>query len=261
MVRKMFMFRVLGPSEIACNGIPVPVTGSFRITLLGALIFGRNPITPQMLREELWGSSMFGNFQNSLQAHVSRVRHMLRELEPDRRESRITYVPGMGYYLSVDDEEVDARIFASAVQSMVKDKTLCGRPPELARRLRSALSAWRGPVLGGIVGGPICQTATAQYEELRLQSLERLFDTELACGNHIGIIPELSALVETYTPSVERFCEQLMTALLRAGRQVDALNVYRRTRELLLKSTGATPSPRLQMHESAVLRHDDGLYA
>jgi DNA-binding SARP family transcriptional activator len=257
----MFFFRVLGPPEIRCDDISVPVAGSFRITLLGALIFSRTPIEPKVLREELWGSSGIGDFQNSLQAHVSRVRHMLRELEPERRESRIVYAPDAGYYLAAHDEEVDARIFASAVESMVRDKTLCSRPLELARRLRSALSAWRGPVLGGIVGGPICQAAAVQHEELRLRCLERLFDTELACGNHVGIIPELSALVGTYTPSVERFCEQLMTALFRAGRQVDALNVYRRTRDLVLESTGATPSPRLRMHESAVLRHDDGLYS
>ena len=200
----MLSFRALGPLEICCDGITHRVTGSFRITLLGALLFSTSPIPPRVLSEELWGSGGSGHNQNSLHAHISRMRQMLRELEPDRPESRIVYSPDSGYSLSTRDEDVDFRVFATEVECLAHDNGLCGKEPEIVRRLRSVLAAWRGPLLGGIVGGPICQGAAAHYTGLRLRCLERLFEAELACGNHAGIIPELSAFVETYTPSVVR---------------------------------------------------------
>jgi hypothetical protein len=50
-----------------------------------------------------------------------------------------------------------------------------------------------------------------------------------------------------------------MLALYRAGRQADALDLYRRTRELFVDELGIEPGPALRELEQAVLRQDSDL--
>jgi DNA-binding SARP family transcriptional activator len=71
---------------------------------------------------------------------------------------------------------------------------------------------------------------------------ETLFDLELQRGQHTEIIPELTEFVE-YNPLNERFCEQLMVALYRSGRQTEALYACRRMRQRLDAEPGVAPSP------------------
>jgi YVTN family beta-propeller protein len=83
-------------------------------------------------------------------------------------------------------------------------------------------------------------------------------EAELALGRHEQLVPELQALVTEY-PLRERLREQLMLALYRSARQVEALAVYRQGRVLLREELGVDPSPRLQELERAVLRQDPAL--
>src|SRR5436305_1866720 len=74
------------------------------------------------------------------------------------------------------------------------------------------------------------------------------------------LAPELKALVED-SPFQERLRGQLMLALYRSGRQTDALEVYRRTRELLADELGLEPNRALQQLERAMLLQDPALEA
>ena len=55
-------------------------------------------------------------------------------------------------------------------------------------------------------------------------------------------------------PAHERFAGQLMVALYRCGRQADALEVYRRTREHLDGELGLEPGPELRLLQAGILR-------
>ena len=50
-----------------------------------------------------------------------------------------------------------------------------------------------------------------------------------------------------------------MLALYRSGRQADALEVYRQTRETLDEELGLVPSPPLQRLQAAILRQEPAL--
>jgi Bacterial transcriptional activator domain len=93
-----------------------------------------------------------------------------------------------------------------------------------------------------------------------LAALGDRMDADLALGSDGALISELESLVAG-NPLQERLRGQLMRALYRAGRQADALAVYRQTRERLREELGLEPSRRLQELERAVLEQDPWLEA
>src|SRR5262249_44727617 len=70
--------------------------------------------------------------------------------------------------------------------------------------------------------------------------------------------PELESLIAGH-PLRERLRAQLMLALYRAGRQADALAVYRDARATLVDGLAIEPSADLQALERAILRQDPAL--
>jgi SARP family transcriptional regulator, regulator of embCAB operon len=247
-------FFVLGPLEVRAAGKSSQVSGSFQAILLFALLLnhGRYTSADELMRE-VWGHGHPHKPENALQAHISRLRRSLRDLEPGR------HVPWLashasGYRLLDDEiEEFDGRSFAAAVEGARDSESLsAGRR---RARLRDALRMWRGPVLGGITGGPICQSGVRHLEDLRLSAYQLLFDAELELGNHAVIISEISELATTESPFQERYCEQYVIALCRSGRHADALEVCRGTWYGLVR-TGSGSRQSLRYYEHAILSHD-----
>ena len=127
-----------------------------------------------------------------------------------------------------------------------------------ATTLREALALWRGPALADLALLEFAQPEIRRLEELRLSALMERIDADLALGRAGEVVPELEALVEA-NPLQERLRGQLMLALYRSGRQADALEVYRRTRELLRDELGLEPSKALQELERSILRQEAAL--
>ncbi|WP_345043125.1 AfsR/SARP family transcriptional regulator [Streptomyces sannanensis] len=219
------------------------------------LVSEHQAITGDKLIEELWGDSPPDNQVNALQAHVSRLRRRLKSLEPERSASRLAMHPS-GYRLAVADDELDAAQFLRKTRQA--ESLLLTRPAEAAALLRSALAMWRGPLFGPLPGGTVCRLASARYEEHRMRAQELLFDAELGAGRHASVLAELYE-VHISNPLRERFCEQLMIALYRSGRQADALNTYRRMWQRLSEEIGVQPSPSLRRVEHAILSHAPSL--
>ncbi|GII76197.1 hypothetical protein Sru01_11790 [Sphaerisporangium rufum] len=225
-------------------------------TLLATLLVsGGTLVTVDSLMEELWGTTPPAKVENALQAQVSRLRRSLCRLEPGR-ESRLT-TSVSGYVLAVDRGELDAWRFLNAVGT-IRARVESGLRRDLRTEiaeLREALALWRGPVYGGLVGGPLCQTAAGKYREARNAALALLYQLELDDGGHAKVLPELTELF-AQNPLQEQFCKLLMISLYRSGRQIDALNVYRRFHRRLTDNLGIEPSPALRRYEQAILNHD-----
>lgn len=253
----MLEFHLLGPLDVCVSGVCHPVQGVTQKVLLLALLLNANrKVQAETLRYELWGASWPESPDNALHAHVSRLRRKLERAEPERATPRLL-ADRTGYQLLAEDEEIDGRRFHASILSLRQQRTTLSAQ-HLAGALREVLSSWRGPVFGGVLGGPICSAGGRSFEETRLEALEMLFDAELRCGNHTRVIAELGPLVTKYSPLLERFTEQLMIALYRSGRQVDALQVYRRAVSLLI-THGDLPSVRLKRSEQAILTQDPAL--
>jgi DNA-binding SARP family transcriptional activator len=237
-------FRILGPLEVVEHGRALPLGGARQRTLLALLLTRANEVvSADRLIDELWGAEPPRGAANALQYHVSRLR---KALAPS--ETIVTQEPG--YVISVGPDELDLLRF----EELVEEARRAG--PELAaQRLREGLDLWRGPALADLAHESFAQAEIHRLEELRLEALERRFEADLALGRHTEIVGEVQALVLEH-PLRERPRGVLMQALYGSGRQVDALEVYRETRRLLVDELGIEPSPALQELEQAILRHD-----
>jgi DNA-binding SARP family transcriptional activator len=250
----MLVFLALGPMEIRTSIRTARFRGTMLQTLLATfLAAGGKLVTADSLTEELWGMAPPAKADNALQAQISRLRKMLARLEPDRTEPRLI-TSAAGYQFAIGQTEFDALSFLHTI-SAIRAKSGDDDPRQTVRDLRDALALWRGPVFGGLTGGPVCQTAKARYEESRTAALELLYDRELELGRHAAIIPELTELVAQH-PANEQFCSLLMVALYRSGRQTDALEIYRQLKHHLIEELGIEPSPVLNRYEAAILNHD-----
>ncbi|MGW1139564.1 AfsR/SARP family transcriptional regulator [Streptomyces zhihengii] len=252
----MLSFSILGALQIRTALGPAEISGDLQRTLIQTLLVNEGQsISGESLIEEMWGDSVPDNQANALQAHISRLRRKLRSLEPDRVTSRVTIHPS-GYRLTVGQGELDAIEFTKTVRQA--EVAAASDPAGTARLLADALAMWRGPVFGDFTGGTLCQLACGRYEEHRMRAMELRFDAELSLRNHAAVLAELHD-AHTNHPLRERFCEQLMIALYRSGRQADALNVYRRMWQHLSDELGIEPSPSLRRVENAILSHDPSL--
>jgi len=240
-------FRILGPLEVCDGERFVPLRRRKHRALLALLLLrAGEPISTEVLVEELWGSNPPRTAREALHNYVSQLR---RELGAEVLQTR-----DQAYVLAVEPEQVDALRF----QRLVAEARAAQSADERVAALREALVLWRGPPLDEFAYEPFAATEIGRLEELRLASREDLFDAELEIGGGAELVPELEALVSE-RPFRERLRGQLMLALYRAGRQADALRAYRDARGVLLDELGLEPSAALRELEQAILRQDPGL--
>src|SRR4051812_562562 len=244
-------YRLLGPLEVVTEeGDAIAVPAPKRRALLAALLLEANrPVSPARLSEALWGDDAPPAAEESLHAHVSRLR---RELGP----GRVVTQPG-GYLVRATVAKLDVRSFEHELATATRAAGL-SHWDEAADGFGRALELWRGPALADIPCSGYLEPEAARLEELRLTALEGRIDADLELGRHAALTAELAALVVEH-PLRERLWRQLMLALYRSGRQADALAAYRRLRLALVEELGIDPSPDIQRLEGRILRQDPTL--
>jgi DNA-binding SARP family transcriptional activator len=178
-----------------------------------------------------------------------------RALGPVAGARVVTRYPG--YLVQVREQEVDVLRFGCLYQesgALVR----VGDWRRAAEVLEEALGLWRGDPLADIPSDLLRQEEVPRLERLRLQALEWRVDAGLHLGRHDEMVPELRSLAERY-PLRERFHTQLMLALVRCGRQAEALEVYQRSRCVLMEEIGAEPGLELRELHQRILAGDPAL--
>ncbi|HYZ77092.1 MAG TPA: AfsR/SARP family transcriptional regulator [Gaiellaceae bacterium] len=243
-------FRLLGPLEAFVQGEPIRLAAPKPRALLALLLLNRNRVVPtERLVDELWGDDPPARATKTLQVYVSQLR---KALGPERL---VTRPPG--YELRVEEGELDVERFES-LAAAAREQLSLGNARAAVGGLKEALALWRGPALREFRSEPFGEPAAARLEELRLDAVEDRLQAELDAGAAAAVVPELEELVAA-EPFRERPRALLMLALYRSDRQADALELYRRTRELFVDELGIEPGPVLQELERAILRQDTDL--
>jgi predicted ATPase/DNA-binding SARP family transcriptional activator len=244
-------FRILGPFEIEGAAGLIDLRGAKRRGLVACLVVhAGQPLSTDRLVQEIWGDDGSGGATRTVQTYVSQLRKLLRD-EPASLRSQ----PG-GYVLEVDAGGIDAYRFE---QRLIAARTESDPARRLAM-LDHALSVWRGPPLGEFIGAGWADREATRLEALRLQALQHRYDCLLDLGRAGEAVTGLETLVGDH-PLDEPLWGQLMLALYRSGRQVDALGAYRRARRHLVDELGIEPGPALAELEHRILVQDSALAA
>ena len=244
----MLEFRILGPLEVVTDTGPVRLGGPRQRATLAILVLNANRVVSvDRLADDLYAGAAPVTAVTQVQRQISELRKVLGSA------SAIETRPP-GYVLHASHDQLDLarfeRFAGEATVALERDDAKAA-----ADLLRSALKLWRGPPLADLAYEPFAATSIDRLEEIRLAALETRIDADLRLGRHAELIGELEELVAA-EPFRERFRAQLMLALYRSGRQADALNVYRRTRALLVEEFGIEPTAALHELERAILTKD-----
>jgi Bacterial transcriptional activator domain len=119
--------------------------------------------------------------------------------------------------------------------------------------LEAALRLWRGVPFGDVFYESFAQGEIGRLEELRVTALEELCAVKLEIGLAAELVPNLRSLVESY-PYRERLRQQLMLALYRSGRGVDALRTYLEWRTKVVEEWNMEPGRAIEQTAEAI-RH------
>jgi DNA-binding SARP family transcriptional activator len=251
---KFMRFRLLGPVEAwdDNDGARIEVRGSKMRTVLASLLLSSGRVVSDArLIDMLWGEEPPSTTQAQIQTYASRLRGLLgTEVQIERQP------PGYRLTVSPRPFQLDLMEFERlAAQGHLA--LAAGEMTTAVGLLRTALSLWRGQALTGVTDH-LAAVEQPRLEEARLTALEDRIEADLALGEHVTLITELTALVAEH-PLRERPRAQLMLALVRCGRTADALAAYQAFRRILADELGLDPSAELRQLHQSILTGDPAL--
>ena len=246
-------FEVLGPLRVTLGDASTPLGGRQQQVLLAVLLSSPNQlVSSDRLIDEIWGEMPPASARHLIQVYVSRLRGILKESVGAERFLR----EGSSYGLRVEVDELDCTRFAALADQA--HTVLADSPARAARILQQTRAMWRGRPFGDLTDeSPMLQTEAARLEEIYLRAVADYFRARLDLGDHETLVADLETFTTLY-PYRERFWIQLMLALYRSGRQVDALRTCRQLTEHL-GDVGLDLSSEVLDLEERILLHDPDL--
>jgi DNA-binding SARP family transcriptional activator len=244
-------FALLGPVHVHGDDGPVEIRGALRRTLLAALLLHRgSAISADRLGDLVWGGRPPASVTTSLYNQIMRLRQALGD------DGELIRAVSPGYLIHLAPADLDLTEFTdlcadARLTAAESDWSTC------SKLYAAALALWRGEMLADV---PALHDHPAihQYTEDRLLALQGRIEADLNLARHDELIGELRTLVASH-PLREAFHAQLMLALYRAGRQADALNVYRDLRHTTISELAIEPGPAIQTLHQRILSSDPAL--
>jgi DNA-binding SARP family transcriptional activator/ABC-type branched-subunit amino acid transport system substrate-binding protein/DNA-binding beta-propeller fold protein YncE len=243
-------FSLLGPLQVADGDRKIALGAPKHRALLALLLLRRGePISVESLAEALWAGAPPATGTKAVRVYVGVLRKAVG--------ADVIVTAGGGYAIPLEEHETDVERFEELAAEGTRrlDREDADGASTVLRR---ALGLWRGPALADFRYDDFAKTEITRLEEARMAAIEARIDADLALGREDELVPELQALIREH-PLRERLRGQLMLALYRAGRQAEALDVYREGRRRLVEELGIEPSRALQELERAILAHDESI--
>lgn len=229
---------VLGPVR-AWLGDAEPALGPARRRTVFALLAGRanQVVSRDELVDGVWGDSPPAGAVGSLHTYVSGLRSALGP-------ARDALVSGSGgYSLRLADAALDAKVFQRGCAEAQRLLAI-GDWSGARAAVDEVLGLWHGAAYGGSTG-PFAEQERRRLGELRLSAVELRCRAALELGQHAEVVAEVTALLGEH-PWHESLRALLMLALHRAGRNGEALAVFRGAHQALVEHQGIEPGTALR---------------
>jgi DNA-binding SARP family transcriptional activator/tetratricopeptide (TPR) repeat protein len=242
-------FRLLGPVEVRAGGRVVDIGSGRPQGVLAVLLFDVNRlVSVDQIVERVWGNGRLPERPRSaVHTYISLLKRALAEVTGASFIVRHKH----GYMIELDDGLLDVHRFRSLVARAR------GAGDDGVALFGQAFALWRGEALA-VLDTPWADGARRALDAERVAAESDLMDLQLGLGQHALLLAVL-AQRSTERPLDERLAVQLMLALLRSGRQAEALGVYQRVRARLAEELGADPGLGLQGLHRRILAGDPSL--
>jgi predicted ATPase/DNA-binding SARP family transcriptional activator len=241
-------YRLLGPIEIAVDGVRRPVSGHRQELLMAAVVLADGHDVPtDELVQLLWDGAVPRHPEAALRSQVARLRRLIG---PDGE--RLVF-GGRGYALSRcrGSADVDRFLELADVAHRADDDAALDAAD-------AALRLWRVPDLVFAERGVLQPTGTRLIER-RMAVVERRAELLIRRGRASEVVAELRALV-LERPEHEGMRALLMEALHQSDRPTEALALLAEWRHAL-RQRGLEPTSRLRELERRILRCDRSMAA
>ncbi|MEU3947626.1 BTAD domain-containing putative transcriptional regulator [Streptomyces sp. NPDC029526] len=243
-------FQLLGPFAARHDGQPVALGNrrQERCLLAVLLLHAGRVVTTERLIALLWDAAPPASARATVHTYVGRLRAALAPygVTVGTRHD--------GYVVEPGSCSTDAQDFTVLVGKAAGATD----PVERLRHYDEALALWKGPLLADVADDRLRDGLGVRLTELRLSAEEQRARDHLGMGLHDRVVVDLLPVIAEH-PTRESLVTAGMTALYRAGRQAEALQLYDRTRRLLAAELGVDPNPGLRTLHERMLRGDPRL--
>lgn len=250
-------FRILGPLQ-ACDsrGETISLGAHKHQTLLLVLLLHANgPVSVSRLEAALWPGRAPRSAAGLVRTYVSGLRGALG-LGEAGKVPRLAKEPG-GYRLLLAPGDLDLDVFDD-LSVRGRQALAGGDAAQAARLLSDALALWRGEPGADVTLDGDSAAIVAGLAVRRMMAEEAWTDAQLLLGSGADLIGRLRTLV-AQQPLQERARTQLMLALYRAGRKVEALDEFLALRRAMADELGIEPSAPTQDLHQRILADDPAL--
>ncbi len=248
-------FGILGSLIVSSDSHRVDLGGPRQRRLLAALILSRNQVvSTDRLIDIVFEQEPTAGAKTTIRSYVARLRKALDEHQSGAEQLILTESPG--YVLRIGPEGLDADRFWAHVEDG-RQQLAEGDAVRAVDTFQDALAMWRGPAFDEFSYEDWSRVEAARLDEQRVVAEENLVDALLECGMATEAISRLHQLIEDL-PLRDHFRGQLMLALYRTGRQVEALRSFEDYRRTLV-DVALEPSPELVALDRRIAVQDPAL--
>ncbi|WP_433429174.1 BTAD domain-containing putative transcriptional regulator [Nonomuraea sp. CA-141351] len=195
---------------------------------------------------ELWPAKPPTTAATLIRGYILQLRRALGDLGGGTVLTRAS-----GYELRCAADATDVARF-DALTARGRAALAKGDAEEAHLLLTQALALWRGEPYSDALPTTAVTAEVSRLDERRLTATEARVEAGLLLGRGPELIHELQNLTSEH-PLREGLWGQLMRALYAADRRADALDSYRRARQVLVEELGLEPGPDLRELHRAIL--------
>ncbi|MEU1301973.1 ATP-binding protein [Streptomyces shenzhenensis] len=244
--------QILGPLRIWRDGVELDA-GPRQQAYLLALLLARagRPTSTSELIDLIWGDGVPSSALNVLQKYVGALRRLLEPLLPVREAGSFLHRRGSSYLFSAGPATLDLVAFRELVDAARGALTRHDHEVALDHYV-GALGLWHGPAGDGIADGTIATKVFAALNDEFYDACTAAAELAVSMGQPERVLAALQ-LAASMAPFNEPVLAGLVGVLGAAGRQAEALSLFRQVRDRLADELGIDPGPALEDAQRRIL--------
>jgi DNA-binding SARP family transcriptional activator len=244
--------QILGPLRLWRDGAELDA-GPRQQAFLLALLLARvgKPTSTSELIDLIWGDDVPASALNVIQKYIGALRRLLEPAIPARETGSYLHRRGNGYLFTAAAGTLDLVTFRELVNA-ARVALVQQRQDAALDRYVEALDLWRGPAGNGIADGTSAVPVFAALDDEFCDACTAAAELAVSLRQPARVLPALQ-LAASVAPFHEPVQAGLVGVLGAAGRQAEALSVFRTVRDRLADELGIDPGPALEDAHRRVL--------